>query len=97
MKVTADLTIIPMGVGPSVSDYIADIKEVMDASDVKTHMQANGTALEGELSDIIKLIEQCEQRLSEKGVERIHANLSFSSRRDKDQSLEDKLKSVRTA
>ena len=95
MKVTADLTIIPMAVGPSISDYISEIRKIVEGSSVKAHMQANGTALEGEWSDITTLIEECEERLAEMGVQRCFYTLSFSSRRDKNQSLEDKLRSVK--
>ena len=92
MKVVADLCIVPMGVGPSVSPYVRAIKAIIDASPLNAEMHANGTNIEGELGDICRLIEQCEARLSELGVERVFFTMAFSSRRDKEQSMADKLR-----
>ena len=94
MKVVADLCIVPMGVGPSVSPYVKEIKAIIDASDLDAEMHPNGTNIEGELGDICKLVEQCEAKLADLGVQRVFFTLIFSSRRDKAQSMADKLKAV---
>ena len=94
MKVVADLCIVPMAVGPSVSSYIKEIKVIIDSSHLSAEMHANGTNIEGELSDICHLIEQCEARLTELGVQRVFFTMAFSSRRDKNQSMADKLSAV---
>lgn len=94
MKVVADLCIVPMGVGPSVSSYVKEIKTIIDASHLNAEMHANGTNIEGELSDICQLIELCEARLNELGVQRVFFTMAFSSRRDKDQTMADKLTAV---
>lgn len=94
MRVVADLCTVPMGVGPSVSSYVREIKAIIDASPVNAEMHANGTNIEGELADICQLIEQCEARLSELGVQRVFFTMAFSSRRDKVQSMDDKLRAV---
>lgn len=94
MKVVADLCIVPMGVGPSVSSYVKEIKTIIDASHLNAEMHANGTNIEGELSDICQLIEICEARLNELGVQRVFFTMAFSSRRDKDQTMADKLTAV---
>jgi uncharacterized protein (TIGR00106 family) len=94
MKVIADLCIVPMGVGPSVSSYVKEIKAVIDASPLHAEMHANGTNIEGELADICRLVEQCEARLAELGVQRVFYTLVFGSRCDKEQSMADKLAAV---
>ncbi|GBU16472.1 MULTISPECIES: MTH1187 family thiamine-binding protein [Methylobacterium] len=95
MKVLADLCIVPMGTdGPSVSRYVREIKAVIEASPLKAEMHANGTNIEGELSEICALIERCEARLAEAGVARVFYTMTFGSRRDKDQTLEQKLGAV---
>ena len=94
MKVAADLCIVPMGVGPSVSPYVREIKTIIDASGLSAVMHPNGTNIEGELSDICRLVERCEARLADMGVQRIFFTLIFSTRRDKDQSLADKIAAV---
>ncbi|WP_158811739.1 MTH1187 family thiamine-binding protein [Beijerinckia sp. L45] len=94
MKVAADLCIVPMGVGPSVSPYVREIRTIIESSGLTATMHANGTNVEGELSAICRLAEQCEARLAELGVERTFFTLIFSTRRDKDQSMADKMAAV---
>ncbi|GJE01893.1 MULTISPECIES: MTH1187 family thiamine-binding protein [Methylobacterium] len=94
MKVVADLCIVPMGVGPSVSPYVREIKAIIDASPLTAEMHANGTNIEGELADICRLAEACEARLHELGVQRVFFTMTFSSRRDKEQAMADKLRAV---
>lgn len=94
MKVVADLCIVPMGVGPSVSSYVREIKAILEASGLNAEMHANGTNIEGELADICRLIELCEARLTELGVQRVFYTMAFSSRRDKAQTMADKLTTV---
>lgn len=94
MKVAADLCIVPMAVGPSVSGYVREIKAIIDASGLTATMHANGTNIEGELSAICALAEACEARLAEMGVQRTFFTLIFSTRRDKAQSMADKLDAV---
>ena len=94
MKVAADLCIVPMGVGPSVSRYVRRIKTIIEASGLSATMHANGTNIEGELIDICKLAEECEAALAEMGVQRTFFTLIFSTRCDKAQTLEDKIAAV---
>lgn len=94
MKVAADLCIVPMSVGPSVSRYVREIKTIIEASGLVATMHANGTNIEGELIDICKLAERCETALAEMGVQRTFFTLIFSTRRDKEQSLADKMAAV---
>ena len=94
MKVAADLCIVPMGVGPSVSPYVREIKAVIEASGLSATMHPNGTNIEGELADVCALAERCEARLAAMGVQRTFFTLVFSTRRDKEQSLADKIAAV---
>jgi len=94
MKIIADLCIVPMGVGPSVSAYIREVRDVLAASGLTHHMHANGTNIEGEMAQVSAAIEACCQRLTEMGVERVFCTMSFSTRTDKAQTMDDKLRSL---
>ena len=94
MKVAADLCIVPMGVGPSVSPYVREIKAVIEASGLTATMHPNGTNIAGELADIGALAARCEARLAELGVQRTFFTLVFSTRRDKQQTMADKIVAV---
>jgi uncharacterized protein (TIGR00106 family) len=91
MKIIADLCIVPMGVGPSVSSYIREVRDIIDASDLTYEMHANGTNIEGDMAAVTACVEACCARLHELGVERIFCTMSFSTRNDKPQSMADKL------
>ena len=94
MKVVADLCIVPMGFGPSVSSYVKEIKKIIDASHLNEEMNTNDTNIEDELTDICELIEVCEVKLTEPGVQRVFFTMAFSSRRDKGQTMADMLSAV---
>lgn len=94
MKIIADLCIVPMGSGPSVSRYIREVRDIIDASGLVYEMHANGTNIEGEMAEVSATIEACCQRLHAMGVERIFCTMSFSTRTDKAQRMADKLASL---
>lgn len=97
MKVLADICIVPMGAGASVSKYVRELKILFKESGLTFEMHANGTNIEGNLADVAALIERCEARLAEMGIERTFFSMRFSTRRDKDQSMADKMKSIAEA
>ena len=94
MKIIADLCIVPMGVGPSVSRYIREVRDIIEASGLVHVMHANGTNIEGEMADVTTVVEACCARLTELGVERVFCTMAFSTRTDKPQSMADKLASL---
>lgn len=94
MKIIADLTIVPMGVGPSVSSYIRDIADIIARSGLTHVMHANGTNIEGEMAEVTALVEACCAHLNQRGVERVFCTLVFSTRTDKPQTMADKLASL---
>ncbi|MET3924313.1 MTH1187 family thiamine-binding protein [Devosia sp. 2618] len=94
MKIIADLCLVPMGVGPSVSAYIREVRAIIDASGLSYDMHANGTNIEGEMAAVTATVEACCARLHELGVERIFCTMSFSTRNDKAQTMADKLTAI---
>jgi len=94
MKIIADFCIVPMGVGPSVSTYVREIRTIIEASGLIHVMHANGTNIEGEMAEVSALIEACCARLTEMGVERTFCTMAFSTRTDKPQTMADKLASL---
>ena len=94
MKIIADLCIVPMGVGPSVSRYIREVATIIEASGLTHVMHANGTNIEGEMAEVTAVVEACCARLNELGVERVFCTLVFSTRTDKPQTMADKLAAI---
>ena len=94
MKVIADLTVVPIGVGVSLSKYVAACEEVLNRPGLKTSLHANGTNIEGEWDEVFSAIKACHEKVHGLGAPRIHTNIKLGTRTDREQSLEDKIDSV---
>lgn len=96
MKVIADLCVVPMGVGVSVSKYVSACENVLKNAGLKTKLHAYGTNIEGEWDTVFEAIKKCHETLHEMGAPRITTTLKFGTRIDKIQTMEDKIASVKT-
>ncbi len=94
MKAIAEFTIIPVGVGVSLSRYVAACEKVLAGSGLTYALHANGTNLEGEWDDIIHAIKVCHETLHEMGVPRLSTQVRMSTRTDRTQTMADKVESV---
>jgi uncharacterized protein (TIGR00106 family) len=94
MKVIVDLCVVPIGVGLSVSKYIAECEKILKQAGLNTMLHAYGTNIEGEWDDVFAAVKKCHQRVHEMGAPRISSTLRIGTRTDRDQTMEDKIKSV---
>ena len=96
---TADLTVIALGrPDPSASAYIAEIQRRLAAqSRVGYRMHAMGTSLEGSTADILAVVGELHAVPFELGVPRVYTVLKLDERRDREQTLDDKVASVERA
>ena len=95
MRVIVDFTVVPVGTGVSLSEYIAACERVLAKSGLTYQLHANGTNVEGEWEDVFTAIRRCHERLHAMGVPRIHTDIKLGTRVDRPQSMADKLASVR--
>ena len=93
---TADLTVIALGrPDASASAYIAEIQRKLAQQDkVRYLMHAMGTSLEGSTADILAVVAELHAVPFGLGVPRVYTVLKLDERRDKAQTLEDKVASV---
>jgi uncharacterized protein (TIGR00106 family) len=94
MKVIVDFCVIPIGVGVSVSEYIAQCECILKRAGLKTILHSYGTNVEGEWDDVFRAIKQCHEVIHKMGAPRISTSLRLGTRVDRKQSMEDKIKSV---
>ena len=94
MKVIADLCVVPLGVGVSVSQYVMACERVLSAAGLKTRLHAYGTNIEGEWDAVFTAIRRCHEVLHEMGAPRITSSLRFGTRTDREQTMQDKIESV---
>jgi uncharacterized protein (TIGR00106 family) len=95
MKVLVDVCVIPIGVGVSLSPYVAACEKVLSSAGLKTALHANGTNIEGEWETVFAAIKRCHEVLHEMGAPRIATTIKVGTRTDRDQTMEDKVQSVR--
>lgn len=94
MKVIVDVTIVPIGVGVSLSKYVAACEVVLNQPGLKASLHANGTNVEGEWDLVMAAIKECHETIHGMGAPRIHTNIKLGTRNDREQSMEDKVSSV---
>lgn len=94
MEVIADLCVVPMGVGVSVSEYVAACEKVLKEAGLKTQLHAYGTNIEGEWDAVFAAIKKCHEVVHQMGAPRITTTLKFGTRTDRAQTMEEKVKSV---
>jgi uncharacterized protein (TIGR00106 family) len=94
MKVMIDLCIVPIGVGVSLSPYIAVCEKVLIETGLKTSLHSYGTNIEGEWDDVFAAVKRCHEVVHEMGAPRITTTIKLGTRIDRDQSMEDKIRSV---
>lgn len=94
---TADLTVIALGqADASASRYIAEIQRRLERQDrVRYVLHAMGTSLEGSTEDILAVVAELHAVPFELGIPRVYSVLKLDERRDREQTLEDKVESVR--
>ncbi len=95
MKAIAEFTIIPLGVGLSLSKYVAACENILAATDLSYELHANGTNLEGEWDTVMQAIKTCHEKLHAMQVPRIATQIKISTRTDRNQKMAEKTASVR--
>lgn len=94
MKVIVDLTLIPIGVGISLSPYVAACEQILRKAPVISVLHANGTNIEGEWDDVFQAIRSCHEAVHAMGAPRVFTTIHAGTRTDRNQSMDDKVKSV---
>jgi uncharacterized protein (TIGR00106 family) len=94
MNVIADLTVIPIGVGVSLSKYVAACEKVLTEAGLSTKLHAYGTNIEGEWDEVFAAIKRCHEVLHEMGAPRVSTVVKAGTRTDRAQTMDDKVRSV---
>ncbi|MBN1654091.1 MAG: MTH1187 family thiamine-binding protein [Deltaproteobacteria bacterium] len=94
MRVLVDLTIVPIGVGVSLSKYVAACERVLMDAGLEIYLHGNGTNVQGEWDQVFAAIKDCHQVVHEMGAPRIFTTILCGTRIDREESLSDKIRSV---
>lgn len=91
MKATAEVQVIPIGSGVSVRQEVKRAHRILEEAGLNAQLHANGTNLEGELTDIFAAVAKIHETLHGEGTVRIATFLKVATRTDKQPSLAGKL------
>jgi uncharacterized protein (TIGR00106 family) len=83
MKATAELQVIPVGEGVSVRQQVMRVVELLQGHGFTLETHASGTNIEGELTDILAVVEQIHKTLHREGSVRLVSYLKLETRTDK--------------
>ncbi|NCO67563.1 MAG: hypothetical protein COY75_09000 [Nitrospirae bacterium CG_4_10_14_0_8_um_filter_41_23] len=88
-----EFSIIPIGVGSSIGDQLAEVLKIIDASGLSYKINPMGTVIEGEWDEIMKLVKKCHNTVMKTG-ERAITTISIDDRKGKPNRIDEKVKSI---
>ena len=80
-----------------MSKYVAACERVLRESGLDPKLHAFGTEVEGEWDAVMAAIRRCHDEVHGMGAPRVSTTVKLSTRVDREQSLEGKIRSVRGA
>ena len=94
--IISQLSITPLGAGVSVSKYVKKIIGVIEKYDVRSETNAMATVIETEdLNTLFSIVKEAHMVMVNTGAQRIITELKIDDRRDKNATIDTKLKAVK--
>ena len=91
--VLLEMSITPLGVGDSVSQYVAECIELVDQSGLDYELHAMGTIVEGELDQVLELMRRCIEQVA-RHSDRVTCAAKLDFRRGQSGRIRSKVASV---
>ena len=89
------LTMIPMGEGVSVGNFVAEIQLRLEKEKATFELNDMGTLIHGDIQSLLKLLGKIYETPFDQGAVRVVTNITIDDRRDTDINLGDKTASVK--
>ena len=92
----AQVSVVPVGTpGASISRHVAHCLDVLEESGLRYELGPMGTAIEGDLREVLEAIARMHESAFGDGVVRVLTNVTIDDRRDKPLTMAGKLAAVR--
>jgi uncharacterized protein (TIGR00106 family) len=92
----AQVSVVPVGTaGASISQHVAHCLDVLEETGLAYELGPMGTAIEGDLREVLDAIARMHEATFGDGVVRVLTNITIDDRRDKPLSMAGKLAAVR--
>lgn len=92
--VIVEVSFVPLGVGTSLSPYVAEAVRLIRESGLRHEFHSMGTNVEGPYDAVMDLVKRCQDRIFEMGAPRLSTSLKISARSDRAPNMEAKKKRV---
>lgn len=94
-KIIAEVSIIPLGWGTSISSLVAEAVKVLQESGLKYQLTSMGTIIEGTWGEVMDTIQKMHEKVFQTGALRVSTSIKIDDRRDgREVSMERKVKAV---
>jgi len=94
MNVMIDICVVPIGVGTSVSKYVAACQRIFEDAGLEHRLHSYGTNVEGDWDAVFAAVKRCHEVVHEMGAPRISTTVRVGTRTDRAQTMKDKIDSV---
>ncbi len=89
------ISVAPLGTATtSLSRYVAGVERILRETGIRHQLTAMGTILEGELDEILPVLRRMHEHPFAMGAVRVSTLIKIDDRRDKEHSMEGKVRSV---
>jgi uncharacterized protein (TIGR00106 family) len=93
MSMLMEFSVVPIGVGVSISPQIARVLKIVAESGIPYKANPMGTVLEGEWDKAMDVVKKCHAEIM-KDSERVLTTITIDDRKGKEQRMEKKLESI---
>ncbi|HCK40455.1 MAG: hypothetical protein CMJ72_08410 [Planctomycetaceae bacterium] len=91
--VLLEMSIVPLGVGDSVSQYVAQCVDRVDQSGLAYELNSMGTIVEGDLPEVLQLMQSCIELMAQHS-DRVSCSAKLDYRRGRQGRITAKVDSV---
>ena len=93
--IVAEVSVVPLGVGTSVSAYVKKAVKALDGSGLKVMHGPMATSLEARtMAEVFSAVGKAHEAVIAAGARRVLTTVKLDDRRDKDHSIASKLRAL---
>ncbi len=89
----AEVSIVPIGKGVSVSEYVAESVKIIDASGLDYRINPMATVILGDYDEVMTVVRRCHMKMMELS-QRVITSIKIDDRKDEKATLDSKIESV---
>ena len=98
MTVIVEFSIIPLGIGISISKFLAPALQKLDKKKVRHEITSMGTIFEAKsVGEAFDLVKAAHEAVFQKEIRRVVTTIKIDDRRDVEKTMDEKVQSLKKA